>query len=144
MNITKGQFRWLVTAFVMVLIMGVVASLAGESSLPTPLRDYLRERSEVGAAGISGRDMVLIGVAIPLLIAAFVSFIGLYCFWRFARPLTVVVVCVGLCLYPLAGPVVESAWASLLFDLGNLLTGAIVALMYASPVSAWFAKRHVC
>jgi hypothetical protein len=137
MSITKGQFRWLVTASVVVTILGVVVSLAGESSLPAPLRDYLASQCE---ADLTASDIVLVAVGIPLLIALVVSIIGLYCFWRFARPLTVVVWIIGLILQVFAGPTVDSGLATSLCELAAVLTGIMLAVIYITPAKTWFEK----
>jgi hypothetical protein len=139
MSITKGQFRWLVTASVVAMILGVVVSFATESSLPAPLRDYLRSQWE---ADTTASDIVLAVVGIALLIALVVSVIGLYRFWRFARPLTVVVWSVVLILQTFAGPTVDSGFATSLYELGALLTGMILAVIYITPARRWFEKTH--
>jgi hypothetical protein len=137
MPITKGQFRWLVTASVLATIIGVVVSLAGESSLPPTLRDYLAAQC---AADLSATDAVIGVVGIPVLVALLVSIIGLYRFWRFARPLTVVVWIVGLTLQAFAGPTVDSGLATSLYELAAVLTGMILAVIYVTPARAWFEK----
>lgn len=139
MSITKGQFRWLVTASVFVTILGVIVSVVGESSLPVPLRDYMESQSE---ADLSTGDIVLVAVSIPLLIALVVSIIGLYCFWRFARPLTVIVWLIALVLQVFAGPTVDSGLATSLYELGAVLTGIILAVIYITPARAWFGKTN--
>jgi hypothetical protein len=141
MSITKGQFRWLVTASVVITILGLVVSFAGESSLPAPLRDYLalESRSE---ADLTASDVALVVVGIPLLVALVVSIIGLYCFWRFARPLTVIAWIVGLILQVFVGPTVDSGLATSLYELAAILTGIILAVIYITPAKAWFEKTH--
>jgi hypothetical protein len=137
MNITKGQFRWLVTASVVVTILGAVATFAGESSLPAPLRDYLAAQSE---SDLTASDIALVAAGIPLLIALVVSIIGLYRFWRFARPLTVIVWIIGLIFQVFAGPTVDSGLATSLYELAAVLTGIILAVIYITPARVWFEK----
>jgi len=139
MNITKGQFRWLVTASVVVTILGAVVTFAGESSLPAPLRDYLAAQSE---GDLTASDIVLVALGIPLLIALVVSIVGLYCFWRFARPLTVIVWIIGLIFQVFAGPTVDSGLATSLYELAAVLTGIILAVIYITPAKVWFEKPH--
>lgn len=139
MSITKGQFRWLVTASVIVTILSVVVSVAGESSLPAPLRDYLAGQYE---SDLTTSDIALGAVGIPLLIALVVSIIGLYCFWRFARPLTVIVWIIDLILQVFAGPTVDTGLATSLYELASVLNGIILAVIYMTPAKAWFEKTH--
>jgi len=137
MNITKGQFRWLLTASVVVTILGVVVTIAGESSLPVPLRNYLVAQT---GADLTAADIALVAVGIPLLIALVVSIIGLYCFWRFSRPLTVIVWVAGLILQAFAGPTVDAGLATSLYELAALLTGIILAVIYITPANVWFER----
>ncbi len=139
MSITKGQFRWLVTASIVTTILGVVVSLVGEPSLPAPLRDYLKAQNE---AGLSAGNIALYAVEVPLLIASVVSIIGLYRMWRFARPLTVVVWIIGLILQVFSGPSVNSGLATSLYELAAVLNGIILAVIYMTPASTWFEKTH--
>jgi energy-coupling factor transporter transmembrane protein EcfT len=121
------------------MILGVVVSFATESSLPAPLRDYLRSQWE---ADTTASDIVLAVVSIALLITLVVSVIGLYRFWRFARPLTVVVWVVVLIFQAFVGPTVDSGFATSLYELGALLTGMILAVIYITPARRWFEKTH--
>ena len=127
------------TAEVVVTILGVIVSLAGESSLPEPLRYYLEEQAK---ADPDAGDIALVAVGIPLLIALVVSIIGLYRFWRFARPLTVIVFVVGLILQVFAGPTVDPGPATSLYELAAVFTGIILAVIYITPARAWFEKTH--
>ena len=139
MLITKGQFRWLVTSSVLVAIIGVVVSFAGESSLPAPLSDYLAAQWE---ADLTAGDILVAAVAIPLLIALVVSIIGLYRFWRFARPLTVIVWMAGLILQVFSGPTVNSGLATSLNEFAAVLTGIVIAVIYMTPAKGWFERTH--
>ena len=139
MTMTKKQFRWLVTTSVVVSIVGLVVSLAGESSLPAPLRDYLAAQCGADSTVL---DIVLLCVGIPLIGAVVVSIIGLYRFWRFSRPLTVIVWSLGFILQPFFGPTVDSGLATSLYELSALLGGIILAVIYLTPAKAWFEKPH--
>ena len=44
--ITKGQFRWLLTASIIATILGIIVAFAAQSSLPQPLRDYLASETD--------------------------------------------------------------------------------------------------
>jgi hypothetical protein len=140
MSITKGQFRWLVTASLVAAILGFVASLAGESSLPAPLQDYLAAQSK---ADLTVHDLVILAVGIPLVIAGVVSVIGLYCFWRIAPTLTVIVWTLALILGIILGPTVEPASATSLNHLSTLLSGVILAVIYFTPAKLWFEKPKI-
>lgn len=137
MRITKSSFRALLVAAVAFGILGVVVTFATEPSLPAPLAEYLRAQSE---AELTARDLAFLALGIPLLIAAGVSVVGLFFFWRPARPLAVTTSVVGELLMPLTGPTVASGWAVMPDDFNLLLTGAVLALAYCSPAREWFEK----
>lgn len=137
MNITKRQFRWVVTASIVATILGIVASFVGEPSLPAPLRDYLQAESE---AEPTAREMGLARAFILFLSASVVSTIGLYRFWRFARPLTVIVWIGGVIISIAAGPTVCTGLTTALYEVAAVLNGIILALIYMTPAQAWFEK----
>jgi hypothetical protein len=139
-NITKGQFRWLVTATLLLAGLSVVTSLAWKASPPDSLTFHF-ETPRFPGSRVGGT--VLFVASIAMLLGSVVATNGLYCFWRFARPLTAVVWVTGLVLQAIAGPVVESGLAVSLHEAAALLAGVILALIYASPASAWFTKRDV-
>ena len=120
-------------------IAGVVSTLVGESSLPASLRDYLVAQQE---ADPTAGEIALGVVAFALLIALLISIIGLYRFWRFARPLTVIVWGVGLIFQALAGPTVDLGLATSLYQLSAVLTGIILAVIYMTPAKEWFEKAR--
>lgn len=93
-------------------------------------------------ADVTAGHIALAAVGIPLLIAFVVSIIGLYRFWRFARPLTVIVWIVGLIFQVFAGPTVDSGLATSLYELAAVLTGIILAVIYMMPAKAWFERTH--
>ena len=87
-------------------------------------------------------DVAVPLMVVPLLVGLGVSFIGPCCFWPFARPLTVIVLAVGLILQVLIGPTVDSGLAMSLNELSAVLTGIIIAVIYLSPSRVWFEKPH--
>jgi hypothetical protein len=130
--ITKGQFRWLLTASIIATVLGIVISFAAESRLPQPLRDYLA--TETDALTIT--DMILVVIFIPLVVATILSVIGLYRFWNVARPLTLITWIVGLIIQPLLGPTVDHGLATSLYELAALLNGIIIAIIYLTPAKS--------
>lgn len=135
MNITKSRFRWLVTTSVVAAVLGGVASLVGESSLPPPLRHYVAEYYE---SDLTTKDLAIACVAIPLVIAVVYSIVGLYRFWPSARPLTVGAMIAGLALQPFFGPTVDTGLATALYNASTLLTGVIIAIVYLTSAREWF------
>ena len=137
---TKGKFRWVITASIVASILGIIADFIMEASLPEPLRDYLNAQSE---ADLTTRDAIVAVVSLLFLVAWVVAIIGLYCFWQFARPLMVIVLIGGIIVSVVIGPTVQSGLASAFYYVDTVLSGMILALSYTTPVRTWFEKSEV-
>ena len=101
---TKRQFRIAVVLPVVLTVLAVVASCVGESSLPPPLQEHLRQERD---AELTVADWVLIALALPLLAGYVAAFVGLLKFRPHSGSLNIVMSAVGLIALPLAGPTVE-------------------------------------
>ena len=138
-TLTQGRFRWLVTAWLVMIALGLIVSFAAQFALPPSLRAY---RDAEWEADLNTRDLFVLIMGIPLLIAFLVSIIGLYRFWPSARPLTFLVLAGGLILQAVAGPVVDAGPAISLNQLAAVLNGVILSLVYLSPAKLWFENRN--
>jgi hypothetical protein len=73
-------------------------------------------------------------------VATFVAFFGLWRFRPWARRLALIATVVGLLIYPLFGPVVQSGWGQLFYEIHELSWGGILALSYWSSLRERFVK----
>ena len=137
---TKGQFRWVITASIVATTLGIMADFIMLASLPEPLRDYLNAQSE---ADLTIRETIVAVVSLLFLVAWVVAIIGLYCFWQFARPLMVIVLIGSIIISVVIGPTIQSGLTTAFYDVGTLLSGMILALIYTTPVRTWFEKSEV-
>ena len=137
---TKGQFRWVITASIVATTLGIMADFIMLASLPEPLRDYLNAQSE---ADLTIRDAIVAVVSLLFLVAWVVAIIGLYCFWQFARPLMVICCIGGIIVSVAIGPTVQSGLTTAFYDVSTILSGMILALIYTTPVRTWFEKPEV-
>jgi hypothetical protein len=135
---TKTQFRIAVVLPVVVECLALVASLAGESSLPPLLQEHLDQDLE---GDLTAADWVVIALALPLLAGFLASFIGMLRFRPHSRSLSVAVTLVALVFFPLYGPTVEPGLATALNYLSSMLYGAVIAISYHPPVSGWFQDK---
>ena len=134
---SKGFLRTLIVAEIALVIISVVVSLLTESSLPEPLRAFLKAEFE---AEITVRAMTMIIATIPLFVLMLGSSIGLFFFWRPARILYLIVTAVGLLLTPFFGPYVDAGWGSTLEEAATIVSGVILALIYFSPLKDLYEK----
>jgi len=128
----KALLRTLVVLEFSLAILAGAVSWATESSLPEPLRAYVQAQAE---REWPDRYLVMLAaIGGPLLLAYVVASVGLFLFWRPARPLYLVTVIGGVLLTPALGPYVDSGWGEMLGAVGGMVTGAILALIYFSPL----------
>lgn len=136
MNVTKAHFRGLIIIATGCAVLYVVAYIGGFFQLPPELKNFANGRSQVLSVG-SAIWLSVLGLGI--VVATVVSVVGLFVFWRPARPLTLFLAVVGLSLTPLSGPVVESGLTCSFHDLTMVLQGVIITLAYFSPIKDFFA-----
>jgi len=137
---TKGFLRTLIVAEIGIGIICIVVSFFTESMLPEPLRAFLEAESE---AEITARDLVMIAAAIPLIILLLMSSIGLFFFWRPARVLYLITVVLGLAMTPFFGPYVDAGWGTTFEGVAMIISGAILALIYFSPLRDFYEKPKI-
>lgn len=137
MNITKKLFRFLLVLSVLTAIVGAVISCVG--AVPQELQAYLDEQSE---AASTSKTIVVLVIALLVLILALVATVGLFVFWRPARPLTLVTWVVGFLITPLLGPTIDSGWATAFYELSAGMSGAVIALAYCSPIKELFERSR--
>ncbi len=134
---SKRLLRILVVAELLLVTLGVVVALLTEPSLPEPLRNWVQTEAEVEpTAGF----FMLTGFSLLMVVALLVSSIGLLFFWRLARLLYLITTLASVLLLPAFGPEVSSGWAAMFDELGLILSGAITALIYGSPLRDLFAR----
>jgi hypothetical protein len=138
MRMSKSSFRALLVTAVVLAIIGGVLNTAIQSSLPAPLAEYKQAELD---ADLTAEGLLLLALVLVWVFAGLVATVGLLAFWRPARVLAIAATVLGELMMPLAGPTVESAWASMLDDSASILWGAVLALAYCPPVREWFEKK---
>ena len=81
---------------------------------------------------------LLFGVGIPLVILAIATQIGMFLFWRFARPVYAALTAVFVLLTSFWGISVLLPVEAALGELSLLVEGAVIALSYSQPFSSYF------
>jgi hypothetical protein len=134
---SKTLLRILIVAEVVGYALGFVASFILESTLPEPLRAYH------GQTEFSGWVHALVGVGLCMLVlVAVVARIGLFFFWRPARPLYFASMIGALLMAVLGGPDVSTGWEDMLDTMSAIICGIIFALIYFSPLRDLYAKKQ--
>jgi len=88
--------------------------------------------------GLEENRWILLGLGIPLVILAIAAQIGMFLFWRLARPAYAAIVAVTVLTTPFAGLVVQLPLEAAWWSLSAIADGAIIALSYSQPFSSYF------
>lgn len=132
----RRLLRTLILVEIGLLFLSIAIGIVAERFLPEPLRAYLNQESD----GLTGGQIVLLLVALPLLGALVVSWIGLWRTWRAARLIYVITMIAALLLEALAGPWIYSGPGAALATLQSVISGMIVALVFLTPLAAAFGR----
>lgn len=146
--IHKTVFRLLAAlSLVVVIASGVATAFPGDVS--SDWEAALAWHGN-GAAGMDFYEATLesdygpillwsIGIAFLLFVAA--TQIGIFLFWRFARPSYAVLATLMFLYSPFAGLSVMTPVQTALWELTLFLDGAIVAMSYLPPINGYFKKN---
>jgi hypothetical protein len=132
---TKRQFRTLIVLNWLLTLTVVAAFYSTQSFLPTELKTYLENQKN---APISTSDNILLWIDITLLVFTIAISIALFLFKSWARKLFIIGYIISVLLIPTRPVYIDTGWTHLIFNLGNIIGGMILALVYFSPVSRLF------
>ena len=133
---TRRQFRILLVLDYVVFVIGVAFAVASPYYLPPELRAYAEGPP---TEEFSLRDALLLSGVAAMLILSVVTTVGLWRFRRWARGVRLWGDVVAFASAPFFGPVVMTGLASAVCSLGTVIEGGLLALLYLSPMAAWFA-----
>jgi hypothetical protein len=135
---SDSRFRWLLVLYIITLL-----AAAGVGFVPGGYSQALADAyADEPLPLLLADTTVMLAVALPLLVAFVVGLIGLFCFWRRARALSLYVTIAGLGVYLISGPTLQSPIENLLVELLTLLWGAILASSYWSPIASRFETNQ--
>ena len=87
--------------------------------------------------------VVLVVIGVIATIFAVVSFFGLLLFKSWAKPMYLAGFVLFMPLYPFMGVTVYSGISQILYDLSVIASGAILAMLYFSPVSELYRSKNL-
>jgi hypothetical protein len=135
--LTKRSLRLLIFVDMVLVVAGAVVGMIGEAWLPEPLRAFEQARA---AAELETKDRILLGAAIPLVLAWLVASIGLMCFWRPARLLYLGCIVGSGVLMLIGGPYISTGLGEALDSISLTLSGFLLALIHFSPLQELYEK----
>lgn len=133
---TPRSYRALLLASVVLGIFGAVFDTVFPSALPT----VFAQAQEAHDNSLSTPKLLLAGLGgLVLLILGVTSTVGLYQFRFWAPKLALITTALALPLFPLFGATAISGYATALNEISSTLWGAVLALVYFSPLRERFA-----
>jgi len=120
-------FKNLILADFIIIILMVISSLYQPDEI-TNLYDNLNDGL------LSNFENFSRIVSISLFFLYLITLNLLYRFFKFGKPLYLFVVVAGLVLNYFSGSVVYTAFSGVLDQLGGLISGSILVLLYFSPI----------
>ncbi len=137
---SKNNFRLLI---VVSLVLAVVSGLY-DFIWPDPITEKVIDYAYELEPETEESDLIYYGViAIADTVFAIVSLIGLLLFKSWARHLYLAGFILFMPLYPFMGVTVYGGFNQMFYDISMLMSGAILALMYFSPVANYFQKQDL-
>ena len=130
--------RTLIVVELVSALLGIYADIVLQSSFPPPLQSYLMTQAQ---GPLSVGDAFSVAIVLPLIVALFVAWVGLWFLKRWARTLYTVLVVVFLVVTLFLGPVVTSAFAAMLYSVSALAGGVILGLVWFSELRTSFDAR---
>jgi hypothetical protein len=138
----QNLFRCLI-----VISLGCALAAVGVTQLPGDIPQDWKTAFEWNGNGslvdaLWANPWFLFGLGIPFALLGIASLIGMFVFWRFARPVYAALTGLSVLLTLFGGLVVQLPAEAALMELSLLADGAVVALSYSPPFSSYFESRR--
>ena len=137
MNISKTQFRILLTSYVFVVIFTILSDFWTTAVVPDAVRQL--EPSHI----TQPMSVLLLAMLFLIGITGIVGFIGMFRLWAPARYIFLIAVLLKVLGSPLLTPwVALTAWETVFGELEIFLDGAILTLCIFGPAKKLFEKKN--
>jgi hypothetical protein len=140
----KRNFQTLVVVHQLLVFASTVVQSVTDGWLPPELQGYLDlNRSLLDDARGDGSPFdTTSALWWVMTLASLAASAGVLFFRRWGRTLFVAVAAVGVLLVPIGGLYVDVGWTVMLSSLAGLCEGALIALMYFSPLRKMFVSAR--
>lgn len=138
MDVTKTQYRALLVASWVLLVVAVASYFIAKKSLPPELQRWLNDCNSSQETRIPGYRLLIdiVYLAMNIVVAA-----GLFFFQRWAKMLFIPLTLFGLALLMNSRISIEVGWSRAMSIFANIINGVILTLIYCSPVSRMFESK---
>jgi hypothetical protein len=138
MSVSRSNFRLLILSSWAVLIFAVVAHFGTQRTLPAELQSWLEAYRHSPQNVVSPIKLI---ADLFYLVFYFIVSIGLLLFKRWAKSLLIPSIVLGFLLTGASRINVDVQWVVSVKYLLSMLSGAIVVLVYFSPLSKAFETK---
>lgn len=137
LTLTKAHMRWLILSSLLFTIVGAAFELIWPSPILEQVADFAYQlEPEVEGIG----QTILFATLMVALVLCIASFVGLLLFKNWSRLLFLACFVLFLPVYPFIGITVSSGTSQIFYDLSMMTSGAVLALIYCSPVADYYRK----
>ncbi len=131
----RNQFRLLLITELSLQILASVYEIFFASSLVEKIADFAHQEEPA----LEGVKLILaVGFGAPAFVIALISWVGLFLFKNWARHLWLASFVLIFLAYPFLGITVSGGISQIFYDASMLCAGAIIALVYCSPLREYF------
>jgi hypothetical protein len=132
---TPSLFRKILLLSIFLTIVGPSLDLIFPHLVPTPL---IQAQEAIEQSAPFMNTLALIIAAILLIITGIMATVGLFAFRPWAPKVALGFTLISFATYPILGYVLSSGWALMLTDTSLMLWGAVLALVFYSPMRRYF------
>ena len=138
-KLNKKQYRVYLTLSWVIGIIAVVSAIATENMLPPELKQYLESQA---VTTFTAKDTVSLLASLVLVVAILVSYIGLYFWKKWSRPLLICTIVFSFFLTWFDNiHAVYSVWTESIFTIAYILMGVVIAaIFFCTEIKEEFEK----
>jgi len=137
---SKNNFRLLIVASLLLALLSGGYDYLWPDTVSEQIIEYAYE---IEPEIVGTKLVVLVVIGVIATIFAVVSFFGLLLFKSWAKPMYLAGFVLFMPLYPFMGVTVYSGISQILYDLSVIASGAILAMLYFSPVSELYRSKNL-
>lgn len=131
----KKLLRFLIVIEIVIILVGAMISVIQEKDLPVEIQSYLRTQDEIPAL----LPFIILGGLLVFLKA--ISNIGVFCLWRHARFLYLLVTVIDIIGGVFTGNCVQPVLGRAFLEACFVIDGLILGLLYFSDAKVFFEKK---
>jgi len=119
------------------VILGVIVYVATRNYLPVEVLLY---RERMIQLGVSPFQLIVFCIDVVLIFVCAINSIGLFRFRKWAKTLVVPLYVIAIALIPTNPVYIQTSWTHMVFSIGYIIEGMIIAMTFFSPLAEVFDR----